>query len=135
MDNKWLEPNLENEEDKTRRVRIAKERNISVHDIVAKLDEELAKKTSEPPSVPASRTTPKQIIERPDPKVIAERPTPRAIGDDDDEQESQQTSSIPSKPDAQVIELIRLYYRLNERNRLELLMLARVKAYLDRENK
>jgi len=140
---KWLKQNLESEEQKAVRRRLAKENTLSLADVGKLLDDELAKKQAAPTpasqpkkptapqSTPAARTVPRLIEERPDPEVIAERPTPRAVGDP--APPSAKPASTSQQPSPDLVELVRLYQSLSERDRLELLMMARIKAKLSRQ--
>jgi len=110
------------EADKARVVQIAKERNISLDDVIQMLEAEQAK--SKPASPPPRE--PKVISEKREPRLIAERPTPRVLGEP-----AAPAPTASQSPDPQLLELVRLYHRLGERDRLELVMLARVKVHLD----
>ena len=117
----WLTPNLMSEADKARAAQIAKERNMSLDDVMQMLEAEQSKAKAAP-----RPHEPKVIAEKPEPRLIAERPTPRAVGEP-----AAPSPNTNQSPDPQLLELVRLYNRLGERDRLELVMLARVKVHLN----
>jgi hypothetical protein len=137
----WLSANVESDELKAQRKRIAKEQNASIADTLAKLDEELAKAkpglaappagtsppeptiAAAPVGTPAQRTTPRLVRDDPIPQPVSERPTPRAVGE-----------PAPSKatPDPQLIELAKLWPMLSEAQRMQLVMFAKVMIHFGR---
>ena len=138
----WLKPNVESDEQKAQRKRVAKEQSPSLADTIAKLDEELEKKTSKPAqatppapaiaaapastpapvSAPAPRTTPRLVRDDPVPQPVSERPTPVAVGEEPPK----------SKLDPHLLELAKLWPALTEAQRMQLVMFAKVMIHVGR---
>jgi hypothetical protein len=135
---RWLQPNVESDEAKAQRRRIAKEQNASIADTVAKLDEELAKGKSKPDqaappeptiaaapaSTPAQRTTPRLVRDDPVPQPVSERPTPVAVGEVPVREKGQ--------PDPLLVELVKLWPALTEKQRMQLVMFVKVMIHVGR---
>lgn len=87
------------------------------------------------PQVIRERKDPKLIREDPIPKPASERPEPRAIGDAPGPAPTGQVTApqpAPAQPDAQLIQLVRLYQQLSERDKRELFLIAMMKAQLSK---
>lgn len=129
MPNKpWLQPNLLTEAEKARLHQIAREHNMTLEQVMAQLDKELAAKQGQSPKgTPAQRTEPRLIEERPEPQVVYERPTPRVM----DEPEP----APPSRdgPDPRLVEIAKLWPWLSERDRQELHIMTRMKVQLNQK--
>ena len=135
MSGKWLKPDRETPEQKAARQRRAKEQHQSVYDVISQLDAMQAQSPA-PAALPKQqRIDPKAIIEGEEPQPISEdHSEPRVIG------EPGQPAPPPgpaqagrAEPDPRLVEIARTWSWLSERDRDELLLLARVKAHLNQK--
>lgn len=84
------------------------------------------------PQVIKERKDPQLIRDDPLPQPISERPTPRAVGDALGPTPANKVT--PPPPDAQLIQLVKLYQQLGERDRRELYLIAIMKAQLSKKS-
>lgn len=81
------------------------------------------------PQVIRERKDPELIREDPLPQPVSEKPTPRAVGDAPGPTHTGQVTAQP-QPEPQLIQLVKLYQQLGERDRRELLLIAMMKVQL-----
>jgi hypothetical protein len=137
----WLPSSEEDEQQKAQRRRLQKDSRPDIHAVVNKLDAMRNAPSSPAPVVPApphhqQRIDPKTITERPEPKVISEGYQPRIQHEVEPFEPPSETTAepVPSnspEPDGRLIEIVRLWSKLNERDREELLLTAKMKVYLN----
>lgn len=134
---RWLEPSDEPPEQRAIRKRLAQENPPTPEHVIRQLDAMQAqrpKQASPQPSSEASpprlhpqqRYEPRATVTSPDPQPIAERPDPRALNEPEAE------PPAPYVPPPELIELVRLWQSLPQRDQIELLYLARIKASLNK---
>lgn len=103
---KWLEPSTESDTQKAERRRLAKERNMTPAELEAALTAEQRKAKLPKPKI-TKASEPKPLW--PDVQPMADLPDPR------------------------LVEIARMWPKLSEREREELVMLMRVMVHLDRK--
>lgn len=145
---RWLEPNLMSEEDKAFIARLAKERHMTVDDVIKQLEIEQAKQSNpQPPPHKSLLKTSGQFAEPPMPAAIKKTPLwqefePRPLDpeppsitlgyDVENVRIADDPPQVQSQPDPRLIDVARIWQSLSERDREELLLIARVKLHLSK---
>lgn len=134
----WLKPQQETDAQKAERKRRAQEAPPSARHAVRQLDELRKPKPPAEPERPAAaqhqqRIDPKAIVERgEEPQPVSERPAPRAIIEP-----GPAPTAPPAEradPDPRLVEIAgRLWPWLSERDRDELLLIAKLKVHLNQK--
>ncbi len=127
---RWLEPNLLSDEDKALVARIAKERHMTVDDVIKQLSVEQEKQNQPPParrSLLKSRGQPEESRPLdPEPPGVELGYEPR------DTMRIEETPPEKPAPDPRLVDIARLWGFLNERDREEMLLIARMKVHLNK---